>query len=62
MHGVILDGAGHVAYRKTAQGMSAFRAWPDGRLSHSSSVGHLLLDSTFAVIDTINCANGIATD
>lgn len=62
MHGVILDGAGHVAYRKTAQGMSAFRAWPDGRMSHSSSVGHLILDSTFAVIDTVNCANGIATD
>lgn len=61
-HGVIIDGAGHVAFRKTAPGMSTFRAWPDGRVSYTSSGRHLLMDSTFTVVDTVSCANGLLTD
>ncbi|MCB9184353.1 MAG: aryl-sulfate sulfotransferase [Flavobacteriales bacterium] len=61
-HGVILDGAGHVAFRKTAPAMSTFRAWPDGRMSYASSARHLFMDSTFAVIDTVVCANGLTND
>lgn len=61
-HGVILDGAGHVAFRKTAPAMSTFRAWPDGRMSYASSARHLFMDSTFAVVDTVVCANGVSND
>lgn len=61
-HGVILDGAGNVAFRKTAPAMSTFRAWPDGRMSYASSARHLFMDSTFAVIDTVTCVGGITTD
>ncbi|MCB9166078.1 MAG: aryl-sulfate sulfotransferase [Flavobacteriales bacterium] len=59
---VILDGEGHVAYRRTAPSVTNFRVWPDGRMSYAAAGRNILLDSTFAVIDTVVCVNGIDTD
>jgi hypothetical protein len=59
---VILDGAGQVAFRQRLANVSNFRAWPDGRMSYSARGKHILIDSTFAPIDSVSCANGIPND
>lgn len=59
---VILDGAGQLAFRQRLPHVSNFRAWPDGRMSYSARGRHILIDSTFAPIDSLECANGITND
>lgn len=59
---VMFDGAGHVAYRRVAPGASNFHVWPDGRMSLASQGRHLIFDSTFAMVDTVRCANGVSND
>ena len=53
---LILDGAAQVAFRRTVASASSFRPWPDGRMSYATVGQHLLLDGSFAVIDTVTCA------
>lgn len=59
---LVLDGAGHVAFRRTMPGSMNFRAWPDGRMSCTSMGRNIILDSTFAIVDTVICVNGVTTD
>lgn len=59
---LILDGAGHVAYRRTVPNASNFRAWPDGRMSYATGGRNILLNSSFAIIDSVTCVDGVPTD
>ena len=59
---LILDGAAQVAFRRTVASASSFRPWPDGRMSYATVGQHLLLDGSFAVIDTVTCVNDVPTD
>jgi len=59
---MILDGAGHIAYHRSAPAATDFRVWPDGRMSYAAGNQHRLMDSTFTVVDSVSCAGGIITD
>lgn len=59
---MILDGEGHVVYHQEIPFVSNFRVWPDGRMSYASAGKHRFMDSTFTVIDSVTCLNGIFTD
>ena len=60
-HAIIIDGAGDIVYYNQVPAYN-FTAWPDGRMSFASGPRHILMDSTFAYIDTVECVNGLNTD
>ncbi|MDX1739833.1 MAG: aryl-sulfate sulfotransferase [Rhodothermales bacterium] len=68
-YNMILDNAGApVWYLRTPDRRRDFKLQPNGRLTmlirggFGGGIGHISLDSTFAVVDTIRAANGYETD
>ena len=59
---LILDGAGQVVFRQRIASVSNFRAWPDGRMSYATRGKHILIDHSFAPIDSVGCANEVPND
>lgn len=61
---LILDDQGRVVYTKTFPGTNAidFKIQPNGLISYSSATKVYLMDSTFTVIDSVSCGNGVNTD
>ncbi len=66
---MILDRFGNlVYYRMFSRSASDFRIAPDGRMSYGLTLAgpatskFYLMDSTFTVVDSVQCKNGILTD
>jgi hypothetical protein len=62
---LILDKAGNVIYYKTLKQTDAvldFKIQPNGMMSYFSKDRFYLMDSTFSIIDSIKCLNGVSTD
>jgi hypothetical protein len=62
IQGYMIDGAGDLVFRQHSTNMLDFRVWPDGRMTYSTATAHIIMDSTFTIIDSVKCVNGILTD
>jgi len=69
LHSMILDKYGRlVYYKKFSYTASDFKLLPDGRMSYTYSPGNPniakfhIMDSTFRVVDSVQCAGGVLTD
>lgn len=64
-HHLILDGKGHVVYyRRFPQGVTSgdFKLHPNGRMSYALMGRFFFMDSTFTVMDSAWCQNGVFPD
>ncbi|CAN5595429.1 hypothetical protein BH11BAC1_BH11BAC1_05170 [soil metagenome] len=62
---LVLDRFGNVVYYKslgTLTNSPDFKVQPDGRISYYRNQQFYLLDSTFTIVDSVSCKNGITTD
>ena len=66
---MILDSLGNLVYIKAfSRTSSDFKLHPDGRMSYANAPGNpvnagfYIMDSTFTVVDSVQCKNGILTD
>jgi hypothetical protein len=61
---VILDSLGRAIYSRAflAGGGGDFKIQPNGLMSYSGINKFYLLDSTFTIVDSVKCKNGISTD
>ncbi len=62
---LILDKNGHVVYyRRLPQGVTSsdFKLQPNGWISHTMGARFFFMDSTFTVVDSAFCQNGILPD
>lgn len=58
---LVLNGKGNIVYYKPMKG-SGFALQPNGLMSYFSETKFYLMDSTFTVVDSVGCVNGVATD
>jgi len=62
---LILDGQGRVIYFKiftNAASIADLKIWPNGQMSYSCKNKFYLMDSSFAVIDSVSIKNGYTPD
>lgn len=62
---MILDGQGRVVYYKNhpqGENASSFSINDNGLMSYTANSKFYFMDSTFTVIDSVNCQNGVPTD
>ncbi|MEO5644727.1 MAG: aryl-sulfate sulfotransferase [Bacteroidia bacterium] len=61
---MIVDSVGHVVYYKilNATNSGDFRLQPNGLMSYSMANKFYFMDSTFTIVDSVRCQNGITTD
>ena len=60
---MILDSAGKTVYYKRFQnGGGDFKVQPNGMMSYLNHNKFFLMDSTFTIVDSVECGNGINTD
>ncbi|MEO8086952.1 MAG: aryl-sulfate sulfotransferase [Bacteroidota bacterium] len=62
---LVLDRYGDVVYYKslgTLTNSPDFKVQPDGRISYFRNQQFYLFDSTFTIVDSVSCKNGITTD
>jgi hypothetical protein len=59
---MIIDGSGHMVYYRITPKASDFKLHRDGRMSFFSGNKFYLMNSSFSIVDSISCVNGIETD
>jgi hypothetical protein len=59
---LIMDGTGHIVYYKETPKATNFALQPSGLMSYFQNEKFFLMDSTFRVVDSVGCINGIKSD
>jgi hypothetical protein len=61
---MIVDSLGRVVYYKPVTAISSgdFKIQPNGLMSFSKATKFYLMDSTFTIVDSVRCMNGVVTD
>lgn len=59
---MIIDGTGHTVYYRITDRASDFTVHKNGLMSYFSNGKFYLLNNLFAVVDSVECLNGVETD
>lgn len=59
---LILDGSGNIIFYRIIENASDFKLYPNGMMSFFYLRNYYLMDSSFRIIDSVSCVNGIKTD
>lgn len=60
---MILDSLGRtVYYKEFIGGGGDFKVQPNGQITYEHNGQYFIMDSTFTIVDSVSCGNGISTD
>jgi len=59
---MIIDGSGHTVYYRLIPKASDFKLHANGMMSYFGETKFMIMDSTFRIVDSVGCLNGIETD